>query len=339
MKVVTPDWIVKSVAAQTLLRWQDFMLTPPAAKSSFGLKTSTGTQSTGQVASLVRHAEKNHAQSPITQNSMHATPQVQPSSTPSIIEVNLVEDSGRKPARLDATTPSSHPPPAAANPTAPTTVASRTSKDPLAPEAQQERPSYALHDSNPFAQKFMNSADWRANHTSASENYAESYFQHSRLHHLSAWKSELKALVLEARERADKEDRYGKLSQEILPLESDGTSMQGMVFNLPKRSPKKQKENTKTKEANDTSGIDLSRVIMHCDFDCFFASVGLLDRPELKGTPVVVCHGGTGGGLASTSEIASASYEAREFGIKNGMRCEQFLDFFSLGGTLTLYLL
>jgi DNA repair protein REV1 len=51
-------------------------------------------------------------------------------------------------------------------------------------------------------------------------------------------------------------------------------------------------------------------------------------RPALKGLPVVVCHAkgdehsnvGAVFQVQSTSEVASASYEAREFGIKNGMR-------------------
>lgn len=68
------------------------------------------------------------------------------------------------------------------------------------------------------------------------------------------------------------------------------------------------------------------RVIMHCDFDSFFVSAGLVERPDLRGKPVVVCHSqGVQGGGASTSEIASASYEARKFGIKGGMRYVLYL--------------
>jgi nucleotidyltransferase/DNA polymerase involved in DNA repair len=53
----------------------------------------------------------------------------------------------------------------------------------------------------------------------------------------------------------------------------------------------------------------------------FFVAVGLLERPELIGKPVAVCHSqGTNGAASSTSEIASASYEARKFGVKGGMR-------------------
>ncbi|OOF98863.1 hypothetical protein ASPCADRAFT_513014 [Aspergillus carbonarius ITEM 5010] len=56
------------------------------------------------------------------------------------------------------------------------------------------------------------------------------------------------------------------------------------------------------------------RYIMHVDFDCFFAAVSTLKRPELRGKPVAVAHG-TGSG----SEIASCNYEARTHGVKNGM--------------------
>lgn len=33
------------------------------------------------------------------------------------------------------------------------------------------------------------------------------------------------------------------------------------------------------------------QVIMHIDMDCFFVSVGLRDRPDLRGQPVAVTHG------------------------------------------------
>ena len=58
------------------------------------------------------------------------------------------------------------------------------------------------------------------------------------------------------------------------------------------------------------------RVLMHVDFDCFFASVALRTHPELRGRPVAVCHAA---GQQSTAEIASCNYEARAFGVANGM--------------------
>jgi len=68
-----------------------------------------------------------------------------------------------------------------------------------------------------------------------------------------------------------------------------------------------------------TTGGPGERVIFHVDFDCFFVSCGLATRPHLKGKPSVVCHSQVGKSAASTSEIASASYEARAKGVKNGM--------------------
>ncbi|KAG2229942.1 hypothetical protein INT48_001208, partial [Thamnidium elegans] len=63
---------------------------------------------------------------------------------------------------------------------------------------------------------------------------------------------------------------------------------------------------------------DGPRVFMHVDFDCFFASVGIRDRPELKNKPVAVSHS-KGFCGDSSSDIASCNYIARTFNIRNGM--------------------
>lgn len=47
--------------------------------------------------------------------------------------------------------------------------------------------------------------------------------------------------------------------------------------------------------------------------ECFFVAVELLDRPDLVGRPVIVGGGGRRG------VVASASYEARFFGVRSAM--------------------
>ncbi|KAG2354609.1 hypothetical protein BDR07DRAFT_1494307 [Suillus spraguei] len=157
----------------------------------------------------------------------------------------------------------------------------------------------------------MANPEWRAAHTSVAPDFVEGFYKHSRLHYLSTWKAELKNLVQQAQEEVENWSIHESIGDTQDMAKSGGTNMSGV--HLAARSPSKRKGKEKAPS--------LKRVMMHCDFDCFFVSVGLLSHPELRGKPVVVCHSqGSTGGASSTSEIASSSYEARSFGIKNGMR-------------------
>lgn len=56
------------------------------------------------------------------------------------------------------------------------------------------------------------------------------------------------------------------------------------------------------------------RHIIHADLDAFYAAVEQLDAPELRGLPVLV-----GGSPRSRGVVATASYEARVFGVHSAM--------------------
>ncbi|MCG5030427.1 DNA polymerase IV [Mesosutterella sp. OilRF-GAM-744-9] len=55
------------------------------------------------------------------------------------------------------------------------------------------------------------------------------------------------------------------------------------------------------------------RKIIHIDMDAFYASVEQLDHPELRGRPIAVGRG------EGRSVVATASYEARAFGVHSAM--------------------
>ena len=67
--------------------------------------------------------------------------------------------------------------------------------------------------------------------------------------------------------------------------------------------------------------------IIHIDADCFYAAVEVRDNPALKGLPIAV-----GGSAQRRGVIATASYEARKFGVHSAMasatainRCPQLV--------------
>ncbi len=58
---------------------------------------------------------------------------------------------------------------------------------------------------------------------------------------------------------------------------------------------------------------DTGCTVLHVDMDAFYASVSLLNHPDLVGTPVII------GGTSGRGVVLSATYEARRFGVTSAM--------------------
>ncbi|KJH50472.1 BRCA1 protein [Dictyocaulus viviparus] len=115
-------------------------------------------------------------------------------------------------------------------------------------------------------------------------NFLEQYYARSRLHLISTLAQEMKDYVVAMRS----DDSHSFIGREAL-------------LHL----------------TNENYQSSPGRIIFHVDLDCFFVSVALRNRPDLLNKPVAVTHSkGVSGGF---SELASVSYAARQFGVKNGM--------------------
>ncbi|WHI46168.1 DNA polymerase IV [Microbulbifer sp. TRSA001] len=60
------------------------------------------------------------------------------------------------------------------------------------------------------------------------------------------------------------------------------------------------------------------RKIIHCDCDCFYASVEMRDDPNLRGRPLAV-----GGSSDRRGVISTCNYEARSYGVRSAMPTAQ----------------
>ncbi|KAG6845851.1 hypothetical protein H0H87_002542 [Tephrocybe sp. NHM501043] len=340
MKVVRPEWLVESAERGVLLPWHDFSFSQTERSESIQGSRILQADLLNSMSSSMASLARDPGPPPVT-------PQRRKRQD---LDIDITPVKNRPPLpvqpRKDSRYLSRLPPPASDNfqgigdvyKAVPETKTMKrdvpmyavppSSEDfrgmgdvyeavPETQPAKREVPTYAGQTSNRLAERVMANPEWRKAHTSVAPDFIEGYYKNSRLHHLSAWKAELKNLVQEAQERAESAgtaELVGRVDSE-LPNGPVGFSMKGVELVM--KSPGKWKGKGKEKAVDD-------QVIMHCDFDCFFVSAGLTTRPQLKGKPVVVCHSqGAQGGASSTSEIASASYEARSFGIKNGMSLRQ----------------
>ncbi|ERH09618.1 MAG: nucleotidyltransferase/DNA polymerase involved in DNA repair [halophilic archaeon J07HX64] len=66
------------------------------------------------------------------------------------------------------------------------------------------------------------------------------------------------------------------------------------------------------------------RIVAHVDVDCFYAACERLREPALRGEPVVVGMGYEPG--TDHGAVATASYEARRFGVESAMAITQALE-------------
>ncbi|KPI92454.1 DNA repair protein REV1 [Papilio xuthus] len=100
--------------------------------------------------------------------------------------------------------------------------------------------------------------------TAVDPNFISEFYNNSRLHHISQLGAFFKQHVNDLRDASD--------------------------FSFPARATLKSKILSSGTSLVADTNFDNGKVIIHIDMDCFFVSVGLRKRPELRGKPVAVTH-------------------------------------------------
>lgn len=124
--------------------------------------------------------------------------------------------------------------------------------------------------------------------------FINEFYNNSRLHHLSTWKAEYRDYVNHLQTMSTGFPGHEKLRQIVL-----------------------ERDNGSDTDLLESSGVNRGKpkkCVMHIDMDCFFVSVGLRRRPDLKGKPIAVTH--SKGKGASPSAGSDLDFEKKQWELK-----------------------
>lgn len=261
LKVVSPEWIIDSVAAGKLLPYTKYQLYTAQSGLQKGLQSySVSRENSDQsVGTLQPTNSSNYSLSDESSNHLEGTLQsINSNSHISELSVPDVSYAGQSTA---------------------------------AAGSLDEEMDFGVEKS-PMKRQTTATASTISPAKAGDPKFLNEFYSHSRLHYLSTWKAEWKNYVNELQKKGNNFPGRDRLRKVV--MERGVTS--------------------------DVKG-KLRRCVMHIDMDCFFVSVGLRKRPDLRGKPVAVTHSrGKGATVDPESDLNFEKHEWAKKRLQGGKK-------------------
>lgn len=131
--------------------------------------------------------------------------------------------------------------------------------------------------------------EWNRQNSTLNPEFLDNYYRTSRLHYLSMWKAELKEITAKLQQQHAKKKKETEVSEVktimwVYWIHYENCALRiGSYFT--KKNYRRIRGQYRTMNNENIFNTNYGR---HVDFDCFFASVGIRDRPHLITSPVRV---------------------------------------------------
>ncbi|OZJ05683.1 hypothetical protein BZG36_01448 [Bifiguratus adelaidae] len=304
-KIVTPNWIIDSVTAGRLLPWRDYRLYNPVASQTHlnfqETSRKSPTKASHSPTSLVKPLEHEdvseaHQRTSQTEQSVSSGSSAGAyGRTFTSREPNEVLTSAEEDQAMDTAEPTS---PADNQPS----IDKRTRSPRRNVDDISSKYLFRVHELDASGSPPTSPRKRRIISMSHEPNASIVGAELNKELLANEWNRKNSSLAPDFMEKFYKQSRLHYLSTWKAELKAYTSRLQQEQVNRIQRRPAATR-----------------RLIMHIDLDCFFASVGIRDRPYLAEMPVAVSHSKGTDTENSSSDVASSNYIARKFGIRNGM--------------------
>ncbi|RZF44122.1 hypothetical protein LSTR_LSTR014193 [Laodelphax striatellus] len=274
IKLVKPEWITDSIRENRILDYKMYVLYSNQSKTQPKLKFGSVKNSSCETTTGVNDEIEQKSECAVL-----VSPSVETADDGSHASSNLGGDGRPNSVQSDCI----HEELVAAG----ETLKSSPEKAPSEMNSDENHTVHLLHENIPVreynkhqskaVEKIAINKGSSYTKTASEESFLSEFYSNSRLHHISTMGATFKQYVNDMREKSD------NVFSGVEELKQWSSQQKSVVLN-------EVADEDRDFDCLPSESKTDENVIMHIDMDCFFVSVGIRNRPELRGHPVAVTH-------------------------------------------------